>query len=166
MPGNSDQEAMKRELRKGGVADLNVYTVGFVLLLSKCDLKLTIQNSFENSDPGDQFLGYGTFPLNYTIRPWADGVVILYSTLPGGTMPNINLGKNLVHEVGHWVGLYHTFEGGCSEPGDFVADTPPEATAATGCPVGRDTCPGGGVDPIRTLWFLSITGKSADKWFR
>lgn len=45
------------------------------------------------------------------------------STLPNGAYGGYNLGNNLVHEAGHWMGLSHPFTGGCSEPNDGVDDT-------------------------------------------
>lgn len=47
-------------------------------------------------------------------------------------------GRVLTHEMGHYLGLFHTFEGGCdsglcSESGDLICDTNPEADAASGC---------------------------------
>ncbi|KAG6808986.1 hypothetical protein H0H93_016275, partial [Arthromyces matolae] len=143
--GSAQQTAMKKALRKGGAGDLNVYTVG----------KTTAEGV------GD-LLGYATFPFDYAKNPNDDGVVILAGSLPGGSISPFNLGKTLTHEAGHWVGLYHTFQGGCGALGDSVNDTNPEAEASSGCPIGKSTCPGGKLDPILLVLIVSLKDNFMD----
>ncbi|KAL7949974.1 hypothetical protein V8C42DRAFT_309119 [Trichoderma barbatum] len=92
-----------------------------------------------------------SFPQNYESDPRGDVILIDFGHLPGGQYREYNTGKVLVKAVGHWLGLYSTYEGGCSGNGDYVDDTPAEASPAQGCPRGRDTCPGAGMDPIDNL---------------
>merc|ERR1719162_2530859 len=75
--------------------------------------------------------------------------MVNYGSLPGGNIGRYNQGDTLTHELGHYVGMAHTFSEGCSGMGDEVADTNAEEEPHYGCPdsqVGlRETC--GSTDP-------------------
>ena len=87
-------------------------------------------------------------PLGLRAQGEYDGIRVQYSSLPGGAATNYNQGKTASHEAGHWFGLYHTFQGGCTATNDEVSDTPAQSSSTTGCPAGRDSCSLPGLDPI------------------
>ncbi|WP_420147975.1 M43 family zinc metalloprotease [Spirosoma sp.] len=102
---------------------------------------------------GGQLLGYAQFPSQSNLPgipsdgpASTDGVVVDYRSFGDaskGTFPAMrdtyNLGRTLTHETGHWLGLRHIWgDTNCGD--DFCADTPTQASASTGCPVGRVSC--------------------------
>ena len=136
-----DELSYKTALKEGSGDDLNIYT-----------------------NSGGGYLGYAYYPpIVGSAYEVLDGVVLAYGTLPGANQPGIsdipgyvyNLGDTGTHEVGHYLGLLHTFEGHCSPANDGVADTPPEKSPDFDCTAGRDTCNDGGglvlLDPIHNF---------------
>ncbi len=141
---NGDDLGMKTTLRRGGYSTLNLY-----------------YQSQLQSAPGTPGIPAGSILLGFCSLPAAgvgkntpatayvyDGCNILSSTMPGGRIYGYDQGGSTVHEVGHWNGLLHTFQGnscGSSDYGDYVADTPQEARSTDGCPAAKDSCPDSGV---------------------
>jgi hypothetical protein len=98
------------------------------------------------------FLGWAYLPWQYTEGSKFQVMVIHPNTFPGGSMRGLNKGHTAVHEMGHYLGLSHTFntDGSCSiESGDSVSDTPLQARPNYGCSHSKDTCPNhAGFDPV------------------
>ena len=93
-------------------------------------MNIWVVNEIENNDGGSGIQGYAYFPFNSPV----DGIVVLFNAF--GTVGNLksytNMNRVITHEVGHYLGLYHTFNGtsscssesNCSTQGDRVCDTP------------------------------------------
>jgi hypothetical protein len=103
-------------------------------------INIWVVKSIYSQSMGPSVAGYAMMP--YTHGATVDGIV----------MEADFLGENrdgavvLIHELGHYLGLYHTFEGGCKNDncemdGDRVCDTPPDAsTAGLSCTGTVNTC--------------------------
>lgn len=126
----ASERAAKAALREGDATTLNMYV-----------------------NSGGGYLGFAYYPkiVAGETNQVLDGAVVHFGSLPGGFIKNYNLGHTATHEVGHWLGLAHTFEGGCSGHGDHVDDTPAQASPTEGCPEGRDSCSAPGFDPIHNF---------------
>ncbi len=114
----------RKKTRLGGANALNIWLVDF------------------------KYLGIATFPWDYAKSPGIDGIRVNYGSLPGGPILHYDQGETATHEAGHWFGLYHTFQGGCTTTNDGVSDTPAQSSPTNGCPAGRDSCSLPGLDPI------------------
>jgi hypothetical protein len=126
--GSPAERDMKQSLRQGGWNALNLYAVS-----------------------ADVYLGWAYFPGLSESRQYLDGVIVNWESMPGASKRfagRYDLGHTATHEVGHWINLHHVFNGGCNENGDYVADTPPQRVATSGCPVGQDSCNEPGLDSI------------------
>ncbi len=102
-----------------------------------------VVKDIDNDGEQGVILGYAQFPGFGAAA--TDGVVVRadYIGSIGTAGSNGSRGRTLTHEAGHWLGLLHTFQGGCSGGffGEMIDDTPPVAEATQGgCPHNANTC--------------------------
>ncbi|KAH6879389.1 metalloprotease [Coprinopsis sp. MPI-PUGE-AT-0042] len=125
---NTEAFQMREQTHVGDVKTLNIWTTQIMT------------NPDGTSAPG----GYTAFfPWDKSTGWQHNGIVIRPDVLYGSNHKWFNDGKYLVHEAGHWCGLYHTFAGGCKDE-DQVDDTPaqkdPSRVRDEQC-VRRRSCP-------------------------
>jgi len=91
----------------------------------------------------NSLLGYSYFPDGTGLAGFTDennaeldGVVMNPTAfgnevgLATGSNNPYRFGLTFVHEVGHWLGLWHTFGSGCTSYTDYCDDTPPQTESS------------------------------------
>ena len=108
-------------------------------------------NIYTNTAGG--FLGYVPDIAQGVAGSNQDRIVVAWDTFgPNGPIGfPFNEGRTATHEVGHYLGLFHTFDGGCGSAsacytsGDLICDTNRQANPTSGCPSNPQSC--GSPDP-------------------
>ncbi len=103
-------------------------------------MNIWVVSSIESSGPGIT-LGYAQFPYFGNANTY--GVVIRHDAF--GTIGTANGDRTFTHELGHCLGLLHTFQDGChsqdcSDNGDYCCDTPPQQEAFWTCNQTQNSC--------------------------
>lgn len=101
-----------------------------------------VVNSIKTDGPGT-ILGYAQFPYYGSASTY--GVIIRNDAY--GKLGTASGDRTLTHEVGHCLGLLHTFQNGChsnncASNGDFCCDTPPVSEAHWSCNPALNSCAG------------------------
>lgn len=97
----------------GVISSTNLNTLNTLIKINGSPIESGDENKLHIwvVDFNTNILGYAQFPWDLASNPTTDGVVIDKNTFKQGELyTNYNLGKTLTHEVGHWLGLYHTFQ--------------------------------------------------------
>lgn len=126
---SAEEKAMYDDANIGGRRDLNIYIVG-----SRSDTGVT---------------GWAEFLVNPKLLRGDHAVLRYYPAKKGFSDPLVP-----VHEVGHWLGLLHTFQFGCGtfSHGDLIRDTPTQKDGHASCSATTDTCPDDeGMDPVDNI---------------
>ena len=128
--GTAHENKIKKRLARDPRHTLNIYSC-----------KIT--------GPGlpEGIIGFAYFPFMFPESHYLNGIVVDPDVLPAGSLDGYNVGLTAVHEAGHYLGLLHTFQGGCYDM-DWVADTPAQEQPSFSCDTSIDTCIGGGHDDV------------------
>ncbi|RCI16289.1 hypothetical protein L249_1856 [Ophiocordyceps polyrhachis-furcata BCC 54312] len=123
------EEQMQQALGKGGYDELNIYLISSLKMKPGAPTTANGYCSIPESTPSHKSLAF-------------HGCMVMAETTIGDYKVDYGMGRVGVHEVGHWFGLLHTFEGGCVPDADGVPDTPPQYGQTDFCPASRPSCPG------------------------
>jgi PKD repeat protein len=127
-----------------------------------------VVKSIDSDGGGGTTLGYAQFPGFGSAQ--TDGVVIRhdYTGSIGTAAPFGGAGRTLTHEAGHWLGLFHTFQGGCAGGffGEAIDDTPPVLEANSTCSFSTNTCTNDNPDlPDQIENYMDYTGGTCQNMF-
>lgn len=110
-------------------------------------LNIWVANSLENWGQ-NTLLGYAEFPWGGLSNDYG---IVMRNDRFGTIGTSSSEGRTTTHEVGHCLGLLHTFQDGCggdcSSNGDKICDTPPAKEETYGCDKNQNSCSSDTIGP-------------------